>query len=102
MPRETEDTGIAVHDHTDVKKPRMFAVIMHNDDYSTMDFVVHVLMSVFNKASEEAQNIMLDVHRKGQGLCGVFTREIAETKIQICHEKAKEAGFPLRCSMRAE
>ena len=96
------DFNIAVKERVYVKKPDKYVVIMHNDDYTTMNFVVSVLVEVFSKKQEEAMQIMLDVHRKGQGICGVFLREIAETKIEIAHEKAKTAGYPLRCSMEKE
>ena len=80
----------------------MFKVFLLNDDYTTMDFVVEVLVDVFNKSNMDATGIMLLVHRTGKGLAGVFTREIAETKIAVVHSKAKERGFPLKCTMEKE
>lgn len=77
----------------------MYRVLMHNDDYTTMDFVVAVLVVIFGKPFDEAERIMLNVHRKGVGICGVYPQEIAETKIAQVHERAQESGFPLRCSM---
>jgi len=84
------------------KKPSMYKVIMLNDHYTTMDFVVDTLIEVFGKKEEEAVIIMLDIHKKGAGLCGVYTYEIAETKIQQVREKAQNSGFPLMCSMEKE
>lgn len=81
-----------------VKKPQMYKVLLHNDDYTSMEFVVYVLVSVFHKASEEATIIMLDVHKKGIGVCGVYTKDIAATKVSQVDRLAKEASYPLKCS----
>ena len=86
----------------DVREPPMYRVLLHNDDYTTMDFVVEILMLVFNKSPEEAVNIMMNVHRKGIGLCGVYTYEVSETKVETVHAIAREQGFPLKCSMEKE
>jgi ATP-dependent Clp protease adaptor protein ClpS len=91
--------GIDVEDEVDLREPRMFRVILHNDHYTTMDFVVEVLISVFHKPAAEATRIMLDVHRKGKGICGVYTYDIASSKVSLVHSIAKEREFPLRCSM---
>ena len=80
----------------------MYRVLLHNDDYTTMDFVVEILMLVFNKSPEEAVNIMLNIHRKGIGLCGVYTYEVSETKVETVHAIAREQGFPLKCTMEKE
>ena len=93
---------LEVEERTQTKRPRRYRVLLHNDDYTTMDFVVMVLMQVFNKSSTEATQIMLHVHHKGQGLCGTFTKEVAETKVHQVTTAAKEAGFPLLCSMEPE
>ncbi len=82
-----------------ISKPKQYRVIMHNDDYSTMDFVINVLVIVFKKSPDDATLIMLDIHKKGSGICGVYTKEIAETKIVQVHALAHESGFPLRCTM---
>jgi ATP-dependent Clp protease adaptor protein ClpS len=86
----------------DLKEPSMYKVLLHNDDYTTMEFVVDILMFVFNKSPETAMQIMLSVHEKGIGVCGVYTYEVAETKVETVHNLAKEHGFPLRCSMEEE
>lgn len=82
-----------------VAQPPLYKVLLHNDDYTTMEFVVHVLMSVFHHGETEATQIMLHVHKKGVGVAGVYTKEIAETRVSRVHELAKEHEFPLRCSM---
>jgi ATP-dependent Clp protease adaptor protein ClpS len=82
----------------ELEEPRLYRVILHNDDYTTMDFVVKVVMAVFHKPAAEATKIMLDVHRKGQGIVGVFTRDIALTKVSQVHEMARQGEFPLRAS----
>jgi ATP-dependent Clp protease adaptor protein ClpS len=82
-----------------VKEPPMFKVLLLNDDYTTMEFVVEVLMGVFAKTLEAATEIMLNVHQKGIGVCGVYPLEIAETKVDTVHSLAKERGFPLRCTL---
>lgn len=81
------------------QEPGRYKVLLLNDDYTTMDFVVHVLKSVFHKSEPEALRIMLSVHKQGQGLCGVYTAEVAETKVDTVHSMAKAAGFPLRASL---
>jgi ATP-dependent Clp protease adaptor protein ClpS len=84
------------------RKPALYRVFLLNDDYTTMDFVVHVLEGIFGKSPMEATQIMLHVHKKGVGLAGVYTREIAETKVQAVHQLARENEFPLRCIMEKE
>lgn len=82
-----------------VREPRQFKVLLHNDDYTTMDFVVEVLKSVFGKSESEAMVVMMSVHEKGTGVCGIYTAEVAETKVYLVHQMAKARSFPLRCSM---
>lgn len=77
----------------------MYRVLLHNDDYTTMEFVVEILQGVFNKPPAEAMRIMLLVHKKGKGVCGVFTAEVAETKVELVHQLARANGYPLQCSM---
>ena len=85
-----------------VKEPPMYKVLLHNDDYTTMEFVVEVLMNVFNQSIIEATGIMLNVHKQGTGLCGHYPYDIAETKVDTVHLLARERGFPLKCSMEEE
>ncbi len=81
------------------QEPPMYRVLLHNDDYTSMEFVVEVLMYVFGKSAEEATQIMLNVHRQGIGVCGIFIREIAETKVETVHSLAREREHPLKSSM---
>lgn len=83
----------------DLQEPPMFRVLLHNDDYTTMEFVVEVLRIVFHKSPAEATHIMLLVHKNGMGVCGVYTGEVAETKVEMVHHLARKNGFPLKCSM---
>ncbi len=84
------------------EEPPMYRVLLLNDDYTPMDFVVLILREIFHKGQSEAEKIMLNVHRQGSGLCGIYTFEVAETKVARVRAKAKEAGFPLRCTMEPE
>ncbi|MCL2759353.1 MAG: ATP-dependent Clp protease adaptor ClpS [Treponema sp.] len=79
------------------KEPEQFKVILLNDHYTTMDFVVEVLVVIFHKSVEEANKIMLDVHNKGKGIVGVFTWDIAVTKTEQVHAAAEATGYPLKC-----
>ena len=99
-----DGAGIVVEERTHVRtrRPRMFRVLMHNDDYTTRDFVVYVLQSVFHHPEAEALRVMLHVHHNGVGVAGVFSREIAETKIRKVQRLASENEFPLRLSMEPE
>lgn len=83
----------------ELREPRQYKVLLHNDDYTSMEFVVEVLMNVFGKSEAEATAIMLSVHERGIGLCGIYTAEVAETKVQLVRQMARERSFPLRCSM---
>lgn len=86
----------------ETKKPELFKVLLLNDDYTTMEFVVEILESVFNKAPAEAYRIMMAVHTQGQGLCGVYPFEVAETKVATVVDLARGNGFPLRATMEPE
>lgn len=79
--------------------PKRFKVLLHNDDYTTMEFVVHVLRTIFGKTESEAHAVMLKVHQEGMGVCGVYTAEIAEAKVALVLHMAKKNGFPLKCTM---
>ncbi len=81
------------------RQPPLFKVLMHNDDYTTMEFVVEVLQAVFRKPPTEAERIMLHIHFKGMGVCGIFPFEVAETKVARVHALARAKGFPLRCTL---
>jgi ATP-dependent Clp protease adaptor protein ClpS len=86
----------------ETKKPELYKVVLLNDDYTTMDFVVEVLESIFHKQPAEAFRIMMMVHTQGKGLCGVYPHEVAETKVQAVLDAAREHGFPLRAAMEPE
>jgi ATP-dependent Clp protease adaptor protein ClpS len=86
----------------DVEEPPMYRGMLLNDDYTTMEFVVDVLVYVFQKSPEEATRIMLNVHRSGVGVCGIYPFEIAETKVNTVETLARENGFPLKCIMERE
>lgn len=77
----------------------MYKVLLHNDNYTTMEFVVEILMHAFNKSLDDATHIMLNVHKQGIGVCGIYTYEVAETKVDMVHALAREREFPLKCTM---
>jgi len=83
----------------DLQEPPMYKVLLHNDDYTTMEFVVEILQKVFHKPPAEATQIMLLIHTNGTGVCGLFTAEVAETKVEVVLHMARKSGFPLQCSM---
>lgn len=103
-PKEREDHqgDIATERRARTEKPRRYKVVFHNDDYTTMEFVVLVLMKFFHKTETEATHIMLSVHHKGQGVAGLYTRDVAETKVAEVHAYAKEHGMPLRLTTEPE
>lgn len=80
-------------------EPHLYKVLLHNDDYTTMDFVVNILCEVFHKTPQEAYEIMMRVHTTGLGLCGIYSREIAEARVNRVLQEANRAGFPLKCTM---
>ena len=95
---ETEgDTGVVVKEVVRAKKPPLYSVILLNDDYTPMEFVVGVLERHFNKDHAAATDIMLKVHNEGRAICGVYTFEIAETKVTLVTEEARQSGHPLQC-----
>ena len=86
-------------DKVKIKKPKDYKVVMYNDDYTTMEFVINILVSVFNKKLMEAEKIMLDVHEKGKGLAGIYSHDIAITKVSTSMAMAKEKGFPFKLTV---
>jgi len=94
--------NVAEKERQEIKEPSLYRVILLNDDYTTMEFVIYILETVFHKQPAEATQIMLSVHKKGAGICGLYTREIAETKVAMVHEMAAENQFPLKCAMEKE
>lgn len=82
-----------------IKKPKHYKVVMYNDDYTTMEFVINILVSVFNKKLMEAEKIMLDVHEKGKGVAGIYSHDIAITKVSTAMSMAKEKGFPFKLTV---
>jgi ATP-dependent Clp protease adaptor protein ClpS len=95
-------TGIITRTATKTKKPSLYKVLLLNDDYTPMEFVVHVLERFFNKGREDATQIMLHVHQKGVGICGVYTYEVAETKVTQVLDLARQHQHPLQCTMEKE
>ncbi len=98
---ELEDE-VVTKKKSETKKPKLFKVIFHNDDYTTMEFVVGVLEAVFHRGPAEAAQIMLRVHNHGSGVAGVYTREVAETKVEITLQWARQEGHPLMVTMEPE
>ncbi len=96
---DTPEHGVAVKTRVNTKKPSMYKVLMLNDDYTPMEFVIDVLEIFYNKAHEEATQIMLHVHQKGVGTCGVYTYEIAETKVNQTMDLAQQHQHPLQCTI---
>ncbi len=100
---EGEDrTGLVTKTRPKTKRPSLYKVLLLNDDYTPMEFVVHVLERFFNKNRDEATNIMLHVHHKGVGICGVYTYEVAETKVTQVTDFARQHQHPLQCTMEKE
>jgi ATP-dependent Clp protease adaptor protein ClpS len=95
-------TGVVVKTRPKTKKPSMYKVIMLNDDYTPMEFVVHVIERFFGKSREEATRIMLHVHQRGVGVCGVFTYEVAETKVTQVMDFARQHQHPLQCTLEKD
>jgi ATP-dependent Clp protease adaptor protein ClpS len=101
MARPDRDSGSEVVEKPQkkTKRPELFNVVLYNDDYTTMEFVVHILETVFDKGPAEAYRVMMEVHIGGRGLCGAFSWEIAETKVATVHELARSEGYPLRAGI---
>ncbi|MFP4314974.1 MAG: ATP-dependent Clp protease adapter ClpS [Desulfovibrionales bacterium] len=81
------------------KRPKRYKVLLHNDDYTTMEFVIEILIVFFGMNEAEATLVMLNVHRNGVGICGIYTAEVAETKVSVVNHEARKRGYPLKCTM---
>jgi ATP-dependent Clp protease adaptor protein ClpS len=101
-PDSRESTLTEIRSEQQLKQPRMWRVLLHNDDYTTQEFVVWVLESIFQKARGEAFAIMMSVHQSGQGTAGVFTHDVAETKVKATKQLAEEHEFPLLVTMEPD
>ena len=93
---------IEIDEQTQVKEPNKYKVLLLNDDYSTMDFVIEVLVNIFKKTNDEATQIMLIIHQKGKAVCGIYTHEIAATKVAQVRANARKAQFPLKAILEEE
>ena len=101
LKREIDESTLTV-EKIDLKLPRKYKVLLHNDDYTPMDFVVMILETIFSKNHEDAVHIMLSVHQKGIGICGTFTHEVAEHKTKTVIDMARQHEYPLKCTMEPE
>ncbi|MDR0476541.1 MAG: ATP-dependent Clp protease adapter ClpS [Desulfobulbaceae bacterium] len=99
QPSDNYQESLALNSDNDLDEPPLYKVLLHNDDYTSMEFVVAILERIFQKNHEEATRIMLNVHQQGVGVAGVYTKDICETKIAVVHDLARRNEFPLRCSM---
>lgn len=99
MSKQHDSSTVLAPERTRIKPPGMYKVLLFNDDYTTMEFVIEVLMRFFAANSERAQQIMLKIHNEGSAVCGVYTRDVAETKVTQVTEFAQQQGHPLRCGM---
>lgn len=97
-----EQSSVRERQRTDLREPRRYKVIIHNDDFTTMDFVVMVLMKVFHKSQAEAEQLMLQVHHSDQAVVGIYSYDVAQSKIQRATMMAREEGFPLRLTCQPE
>ncbi len=103
FPEPLRDEGLAVEtSKPKLKRPPLYRVLLLNDDYTTMEFVIDVLTQIFNHSEEKATQIMLHVHQKGAGICGVYTREIAESKVEQVLQYAQAEKHPLQCTMEPD
>ena len=103
FPDDNNEDGVATAEaKPKTKKPRMYKVIILNDDYTPMEFVVHILQAFFNLTHDKAQNVMLNVHQKGKGVCGVYTRDVAETKVEQVNDYSRQNQHPLLTTMEVD
>ena len=101
-PESSYEESAVAESHEKVEEPPLFKVLLHNDDYTTMEFVVWVLQSIFNLSEDQPEHIMLNVHIRGMGVAGVYTYEVAEMKVSKTTDLARENEFPLLCTMEKE
>ena len=90
---------VSVDNTIRIRRPGQFRVLLLNDDFTTMEFVVHILETIFNKSPSESVQIMLKIHNEGRGVCGLYNKQVAEAKVTQVHTEAQVAAFPLRCTM---
>jgi len=98
MPKFEEELEFAI----ELEEPKMFQVILHNDDYTSMDFVINILMKIFHKKEIEAEALMFQIHKQGRAICGIYSFEIAQTKVKQVKELAKQNEFPLLATFEEE
>ncbi len=98
MPKFEEELEFAL----DLEEPKMFKVLLHNDDYTSMDFVIDILMGVFHKSENDATQIMLQIHKQKKAICGVYSFEIADTKVHQVKQMAKDNDFPLLATLEED
>ena len=98
MPKFEEELDLTL----ELQEPQLFKVLLHNDDYTSMDFVVEVLMDIFHKTHQQAEQIMLQIHERGKAICGVYTYEIAQMKVEQVRQLAKKNEFPLLATMEED
>lgn len=99
---QDDNVGVISKEKIKVKRPSLYKVLLLNDDYTPMEYVVSLLKKVFNRSQDQAVNIMLTVHKKGSGVCGVYTLEVAETKVRTVNQMAKSDQHPLKCILEKE
>jgi len=100
MPKKQKD--ILVKDKQRIGRPKRYKVVLYNDDYTPMNLVTSILMEVFNKGNQEAYSIMMNVHKRGRGVAGVYSKQIADTKVSVAKNIARENGSPLHCEAEPE
>jgi len=101
-PKPIWEEGVGVQERPKTKKPQMYQVLLHNDDYTSMEFVVHILTEIFRHTQTMATQIMLQVHTRGVGVCGVYPYDMAATKVAQVQSRAVSSEMPLRCTMEIE
>lgn len=102
MPQRENQEDFDILQDNELKRPSRYKVLLHNDDYTTMDFVVLILKKFFQKTAEESEIIMLKVHKEGVAVCGAYTYEVAESKVFKVNKFAREHGHPLKCTLEEE